>query len=60
MSRLYPRLKFELKYAEQGCGFCGVMTAEQGVVDDDYAQNQDAIDMAAEDDEIQELMNCSG
>ena len=60
MSSRFPTLKFELKYAEGGMGFCGIMTAEDGLVDDNYYEGESTDKVAKRDADIAQLLGTSG
>jgi hypothetical protein len=58
MSERFLELEFELKYAEAGMGFAGIMTASGGEADDQYAENGSRL--AKRDEDIEMLMGISG
>lgn len=61
MAERFPELKFEMKYAEQGVGFCGIVLAEGGeVVEDNYYEGKQFVSKLSRDSELQELADQSG
>lgn len=61
MAERFPELKFEMKYAEQGCAFCGIQTAEGGEVgEDQYYEGKRYESKLKRDSELEELASQSG
>jgi len=61
MAQMFPKLKFSLKFGEQGSCFVGEYRGEAGEAwEENYAQGKDFNKAIKKDPELKELADCSG
>jgi hypothetical protein len=61
MAQMFPKLKFSLKFGEQGSAFVGEYRGEAGDAwEENYAQGKDFKKAINKDPELKELADCSG
>lgn len=61
MAERFPELKFEMRYAEQGMGFCGITKADGGeVTEEQYYEGNEYAAKIQRDRELRDLAEQSG